>query len=80
VLGGALVVTALAPAASRAAGLGAQGSALVGTLVGLLTIALGVGPRTIPDLVFHAAILALLGVGLGRLWRRPGGAPQGATP
>jgi len=78
VLGAALVATALAPGASRAAGLWAQGFALVGTLVGLFTIAIGVGPRTAPDLVFHAAILALLGTGLARLWRRPGGAPQGA--
>ena len=73
------VATALAPGASRAAGLWAQGFALVGTLVGLFTIAIGVGPRTAPDLVFHVAILALLGAGLARLWRRRDGAPQGAT-
>lgn len=61
----------LAPAASRAAGLAAQGFALVGTLVGLVTIAVGIGPRTAGDLVFHAAILGLLAVGLARCWRGP---------
>jgi len=79
VLCAALVATALAPGASRAAGLWAQGFALVGTLVGLFTIVIGVGPRTAPDLVFHAAILALLGAGLARLWRRPGAVPRGAA-
>ena len=45
-------------------GLAAQGFALLGTLVGLFTIAIGVGPRTMPDLVYHATILAVLGWGL----------------
>ena len=42
----------------------AQSFALLGTLVGLLTIAVGVGPRTAPDLAYHAFILALLVAGL----------------
>jgi hypothetical protein len=51
---------------TRWVGLAAQGQgfALLGTLVGLFTIAIGVGPRTVPDLVYHAAILAVLGWGL----------------
>jgi hypothetical protein len=32
----------------------------LGTLVGAFTIAFGVEPRTVPDLVYHAAILALV--------------------
>lgn len=40
--------------------LAAQGFALLGTLVGLFTIAIGVGPRTVPDLVYHAMIIVLL--------------------
>jgi hypothetical protein len=42
-------------------------------VVGLLTIAVGVGPRTAPDLVFHAAILAVLAWGLVVAARAPAG-------
>jgi hypothetical protein len=80
VLAIALVVTVLAPRASRTVGLAAQAFALLGTAVGLFTIAIGVGPRTAPDLVFHVAIIAVLVVGLFRLQRRRSGAAQGATP
>lgn len=48
--------------------LAVQGFALLGTLVGLLTIALGIGPRTGPDLVLHAIMLLLLGTGLAVTW------------
>jgi hypothetical protein len=59
-----LVLTLLRPAGTRSAALTAQGLALLGTLVGLFTIAVGVGPRTAPDLAYHAAILAVLAWGL----------------
>lgn len=49
---------------TRPVGMAAQGFALLGTLVGLFTIAIGVGPRTVPDLVYHAAIVAVLVWGL----------------
>jgi len=49
---------------TRAAGLAAQAFAFVGTLVGIFTIAIGVGPRTGPDIAYHAAIAAVLVVGL----------------
>ena len=42
----------------------AQGFALAGTLVGLFTIAIGVGPRTVPDVAYHFAILIVIGAGL----------------
>ena len=80
VLAAALIVTVLAPRASRTVGLGAQGFALLGTVVGLFTIAIGVGPRTAPDLVFHAGMVAALIAGLVQLQRRHAGSPQGATP
>ena len=48
----------------RPAGLAAQVFALLGTLVGLFTIAVGIGPRTVPDLVFHAGIVLVLIGGL----------------
>jgi len=38
--------------------------ALLGTLVGLFTIAVGIGPQSAPDLVFHFALAALLLAGL----------------
>jgi len=37
---------------------------LLGTLVGLATIAIGVGPRTAPDIAYHVAIAAILVWGL----------------
>lgn len=49
---------------TRWLGLVAQGFALLGTLVGLFTIVIGVGPRTAPDIAYHAAILMVLGWGL----------------
>jgi hypothetical protein len=52
------------PARDRLIGLLAQAFALLGTLVGLFTIAIGVGPRTVPDLVYHGAILTTLALGL----------------
>ena len=60
VLIAALAATAIAPSSSRAIGLGAQGFALLGTLVGLFTIAIGVGPRTALDLLIHACMIGLL--------------------
>jgi len=80
VLSASLVVTVLVPRATRTVGLGAQGFALLGTLVGLFTIAIGVGPRTAPDLVFHAGMVAALIAGLIQLRRPRAGTPQGATP
>jgi hypothetical protein len=49
---------------TRLIGLAAQGFALLGTLVGLFTIAIGIGPRSVPDLVFHAGIILVLVWGL----------------
>ena len=59
-----LAIALARPRQSRAAGLWAQGFALLGTVTGVVAIALGVGPRTAPDLVFHAGVLALLAAGL----------------
>ena len=51
-------------AQTRLIGLVAQTFAALGTMVGLFTIVVGVGPRSVGDIVFHLAILALLGWGL----------------
>ena len=65
----ALTLTWIRPAWTRAAGLGGQGFALLGTLVGLFTIAVGVGPRTVPDVAYHIGIVAVLIWGLLVAWR-----------
>jgi heme A synthase len=58
----------------RRAAVGAQAFAILGVLVGLFTIAVGVGPRTAPDVAYHLGILAVLVVGLAvALW---GGTPS----
>jgi hypothetical protein len=64
VLLGGLVLTWIAPEQTRRIALIAQGFALLGTFVGLFTIAIGIGPRTVPDVVYHAAIIAVLIWGL----------------
>jgi hypothetical protein len=56
--------TWIRPAWTRSTGLVAQGFALVGTLVGIFTIIVGVGPRTLPDIVYHVAIVVLLAWGI----------------
>jgi hypothetical protein len=58
-LGGAAVAWAK-PARTRAAGLFGQGFALFWTLVGVIMIAVGVGPRTGTDILYHIAIIAVL--------------------
>ncbi|HEY7342542.1 MAG TPA: hypothetical protein VH591_16835 [Ktedonobacterales bacterium] len=52
------------PAQTRQIGLVAQAFAALGTMVGLFTIVVGVGPRSVGDIAFHLAILAVLGWGL----------------
>ncbi len=57
-------LTWIRPAWTRQAGLAAQGFALLGTLVGIFTIIVGVGPRTVPDIAYHFAIVVVLVWGL----------------
>jgi hypothetical protein len=64
VLLAALVWIWIRPASLRRAALAAQGFALLGTLVGVFTIVIGVGPRTAPDVAYHIAILLILAWGL----------------
>ena len=64
VLLGGLVLITVQPAWNRKIGFGAQGFALLGTLVGITMVAIGVGPRSVPDVIYHLAILIVLIVGL----------------
>lgn len=59
-----LAASWIRPAWTRGAALAAQGFGLLGTLVGIFTIAVGVGPRTVPDIIYHAAIVIVLISGL----------------
>ena len=52
------------PAWTRRAGLFAQGFALFWTLVGIVTIIVGIGPRTPVDVAYHISIVAVLVWGL----------------
>lgn len=64
-----LIATWMRPAAIRRIGLAAQGFALAGTFVGLFTIAIGIGPRTVPDIAIHAVMVAELVAGLTVAYR-----------
>jgi hypothetical protein len=48
----------------RGIGVAVQTFALLGTGVGIYTIAIGIGPRTLPDIAFHVAIVITLIAGL----------------
>jgi hypothetical protein len=64
VLGVGLLASLVAPASSRPIALGVQGFALLGTLVGIFTIVIGIGPQSPFDLALHAGFVALLVAGL----------------
>jgi len=55
-----LALSWIRPARTREVGLIVQGLALLGTLVGVFTIVVGVGPRTVPDVVYHVGIVTVL--------------------
>jgi hypothetical protein len=60
----AWAIAGVRPQWTRRAGVVAQGFALLGTLLGLSMIFIGPGPQTLPDLVYHIAIAAVLAAGL----------------
>lgn len=68
VIGGALliglVLSLIRPAWTATAGVVIQGFALVGTLIGIFTIIVGIGPRTTADIVYHIGIVVVLVIGL----------------
>ncbi len=66
---GAAVVLAR-PADARQLACVVTGFAIFGVIVGLTTIALGVGPRTIPDLVYHITIMVVLLISFAVLMNR----------
>lgn len=74
-----LACTWARPAWTRGVGLAVQGFALLGTLVGAFTIAVGIGPRTAPDVVFHAGLVILLVWGLALTARARSSSSEPAT-
>ena len=59
-----LALSWIRPGMTRRVGLAAQIFALLGTLVGIVAIAIGVGPRTVPDIAYHIGIVVVLVCGL----------------
>jgi hypothetical protein len=70
VLACSLVLSQALPARAGAIALAAQLFAVAATLVGAFTIAIGVGPRTAGDIVFHGLLLVILAAGLVLMLRR----------
>jgi hypothetical protein len=62
---------------ARPAVIACQAFAILGVLVGLFTIAIGVGPRTVLDVCYHVAILAVLLAGLAIAARGSDTSPEG---
>src|ERR1700716_2447575 len=60
----ALCASVVAPRSSRAIALASQSFALLGTLVGIFTIVIGVGPRSAFDVALHVGLVASLIAGL----------------
>lgn len=60
----ALIASSIRHARVRSAAIAAQAFAVVGTLAGIIAIAVGVGPQTIPDVIYHLAIIGVLVWGL----------------
>jgi anaerobic glycerol-3-phosphate dehydrogenase len=71
-------VASLRRAWARPAAIAAQAFALFGVGVGLFTIAVGVGPRTVADVLYHVGIAAVLAAGLALAVR--GGGDEAPPP
>lgn len=66
-----LVATFVVPARARAMAVAVQGFALLGTMVGIVTIVVGIGPRSAFDFVLHGTMIATLVAGLAAARRSP---------
>jgi hypothetical protein len=64
-----LLMVLIWPARGPIIALSVQGFALLGTLIGAFTIAVGVGPQTQGDAVFHVVLLLVLLAGLLVAWK-----------
>jgi hypothetical protein len=64
-----LLAVLVRPSSTPVIALAVQAFALLGTLVGVFTIAVGVGPQTREDIIFHVVLLVVLTVGVISAWR-----------
>lgn len=64
-----LATTWIRPRSTFSVAAGVQAFALLGTFVGLWTIVVGIGPRSVPDVAFHVLAVIVLAVGLWLAWR-----------
>lgn len=71
VLATGVVASGLLPAHARTIAFGTQAFAFFATVLGLLLIAVGLGPSSVPGLMFNAAVLLLLCLGLFFASRTP---------
>ena len=69
------IVTTVRPLWTRVVGVLAQGFGLLGSLIGLYLAIRGVGPNTVPDVIFHVAIVAMLAIGVVAALRVPARSP-----
>lgn len=66
-----LALSFFVPGRTRLLGLLAQGFAILGTSIGVYLVIRGVGPNTVPDVIFHVGIYLVLLVGFVLAWRVP---------
>lgn len=64
-----LVITRIRPRLIFSVGALVQAFALFGTLIGLWTIFVGIGPQTLLDIVYHAVMVTVLTAGIIFAWR-----------
>jgi hypothetical protein len=80
VLAMGFILSWVRPSWTKITGIVAQGFALVGTLIGMLTIIVGIGPRTTLDILYHLGLVGLLSWGLLYAIRTPTGRSEDAEP
>lgn len=73
------LLTLVLPGSTRVIALAALAFALLGTLVGVVMVAIGVGPRTGPDIAYHAVMVVALLAGLVVAVRTPPDKDSGSS-
>jgi hypothetical protein len=83
VIGGVMLLGLLfswaPPPWGRRAAIGALAFGLAGSTLGLVLVAIGIGPRTVPDVIYHVLLVTTLVVGLIQAVRRPPGVGSAST-